>query len=83
MRRSISICPTPINQISDLSPLANLQALTLLRLSGNQITDLSVLVDNTGIGSGDTVYVDKNPLSEYAIVGQIPALEARGVRVIQ
>jgi len=47
----------------------------------NQIGDVKPLVDNTGLGDGDEVWLSENPLSEQSINEYIPALEARGVTV--
>jgi hypothetical protein len=69
------------NQISDISPVQNLTNLTGLVLSYNQINDIQPLVDNTGLSSGDRVYLSNNPLNCYSISYLIPDLEAKGVIV--
>ena len=69
------------NSISDISPLAGLNNLIWLELHNNSISDLSPLADNTGLGPGDTVIVNGNPLNNAAINIHIPALQDRGVRV--
>ncbi len=69
------------NQITDLGPLANLTNLFKLFLKSNQITDLGPLVANSGLGSGDVLTLEDNPLSCEAVNVQLPALEARGVGV--
>ncbi len=75
------------NQISNISALANLTNLTYLRLYGNQISDIKPLVDNSGINSGDTVYLYDslfarvNPLSTTSCTVYIPQLQSRGVTV--
>ena len=69
------------NSITDVSALSGLTSLTNLRLNGNSITDLSPLVANTGLGSGDQVNIQNNPLSTTSINTHIPALQGRGVRV--
>lgn len=69
------------NHISDIDPLTPLTNLRELRLANNQITDIMALINNTGIDSGDVVYLEGNPLSQYAINTEIPTLEARGVVV--
>ena len=69
------------NAISDISPLRELTNLTELNLGDNAIADLSPLVTNTGLGSGDTVNVQINPLSSVSIDTHIPALQSRGVAV--
>jgi len=69
------------NQITDISPLQNLSNLSYVRLWDNQITDIKPLVDNSGIGNGDIVGLDDNPLDEVSINEYIPVLQARGVLV--
>ena len=69
------------NEIVDVSPLATLTNLNWLGLSGNEIRDVRPLVASTGLGRGDEVDLRRNPLSDQAINEQIPALEARGVKV--
>jgi hypothetical protein len=69
------------NQITNIEPLANLVNLVDLNLFGNQISDIQPLIDNTGLGSGDVVSIQSNPLSQHTIDVLIPALEARGVTV--
>ena len=69
------------NNISDISPVAGLTYLRWLDLSSNNISDISSLVANTGLGDGDTVYVQGNPLSHLSIHTHIPILQSRGVRV--
>ena len=69
------------NSVSDLSPLAELNGLTFLQIDGNLVSDLSPLVANTGLGDGDEVYVQDNPLSYASIHTHIPILLERGVTV--
>jgi len=69
------------NQISDLSPLAGLTQLNNLDLSGNQLCDMTILLQSPGIGNGDSVNVSNNPLRPAACVRQIPMLAARGASV--
>ena len=69
------------NSVSDLSPLAELNGLTFLQIDGNLVSDLSPLVANTGLGDGDVVYVQDNPLSYASINTHIPILLERGVEV--
>ena len=70
------------NQITDLSPLAGLTALKWLRLSHNQISDIGPLVANAGWENGGSVFLAENPLSTRSREVHIPALQARGVRVV-
>ncbi len=69
------------NRISDLSPLAGLTNLKKVVLISNSISDLSPLVANTGLGNGDEIYVNANPLSYQSIHTHIPTLQSRGVTV--
>ena len=69
------------NNIANLSPLAELTSLKKLRLGHNSISDISALVANTGLGVGDEIYVQGNPLSYLSIHAHIPALQSRGVMV--
>ena len=69
------------NGITNISSLVDLTNLKELWLEDNAISDLSLLVANMGLGRGDKVVVDDNPLSDISINTHIPALEDRGVRV--
>ena len=69
------------NNITDISPLADLTHLTRLELWGNYISDISPLVANTGLGGGDQVLLNDNPLSSASIKTYVPALQSRGVTV--
>ena len=71
----------PSNAISDISPLSDLTNLTGLWLGNNRISDISPLVANTGLGSGDRIFVNNNPLSSVSIKTHIPALQGRGVTI--
>ena len=70
-----------LNLIVDVGPLASLTNLWWLDLEHNEIQDIGPLVANPGLAEGDWVQLGGNPLSDQAINEQIPALEARGVRV--
>lgn len=69
------------NNVSDVSAVSGLTNLTLIDLSDNSISDLSPIVANAGLGEGDTVRVEGNPLSAESINTHIPTLQARGVEV--
>ena len=69
------------NQIVDLSPLNQLTNLQELWIGDNQIEDLAPLIANTGLGSGDEVFLAGNPLNTQSLNEHIPALKARGVDV--
>jgi hypothetical protein len=70
-----------MNQVSDLAPVTGLVNLRAINLVYNLITDIQPLVDNTGLGAGDAVYLGGNALSRHALDVQIPALQARGIAV--
>lgn len=69
------------NQIVDISSLTNLVNLAAVNLDNNQIVDIYPLVLNTGLSTGDYLYLRGNPLSSISINTYIPQLEARGVWV--
>jgi len=96
IREAISKPNGPIN-ISDLESLTTLEAEELgisnltgleycvnlyeLNLSSNNISDISPLIENSGLAVEDTVYLNGNPLSTTSINVYIPQLETRGVDV--
>ncbi len=69
------------NSITDISAVSRLTNLTELSLWGNSISDISPLVANTGLGSGDEILLQRNPLSYLSIHTHIPTLQSRGVTV--
>ena len=74
----LDIWGTPI---SDISPVVGLTNLTVVGLGYNSISDISPLIANTGLGKGDEVYVQGNPLSYLSIHTHILILQSRGVAV--
>ncbi len=78
---NLTLLQLAYNNISDISALAGLTNLTYLTLGGNNIKDLSPLVANKGLGEGDRIYVNRNPLNAVSIDTHIPALRSRGVQV--
>ena len=68
--------------IGDLTGLEFAINLTSAHLRDNNITDLSPLTANMGLGTGDEVDVRGNPLSYSSIHTHIPTLRERGVSVI-
>jgi len=72
------------NPLTDIGPLSNLINLEELRIRGNQISDISPLLQNEGLGDEpevDTVWLTDNPLSPDSINIYIPELRRRGVTV--
>ncbi len=68
--------------ISDLTGLESATNLTYLSLNDNNISDISPLIANTGLGSRDHVHLWGNPLSSLSLNDYIPALRGRGIRVV-
>lgn len=66
------------NFITDVSALARLSELTDLDLSGNLIRDPSPLLQNVGLGDGDSLDISSNPANDGSVYR---ALERRGVQV--
>lgn len=69
------------NAIQQLDSLEFLTGLDNVNLRNNQITDVAPLVANEGLGLGNFVTLDLNPLSETAYLKQVPTLRERGVNV--
>ena len=67
------------NATEDLSPLEDLAELEELYLMSNAIRDIGPLVANGGLGEGDYVDLQKNPLEQPGACPDILALRARGV----
>ncbi len=66
------------NSITDISALSGLTSLTGLSLFGNpNLTDIQPLLDNTGLGAGDTVDLQSTSVS----CTDVAALQAKGVTV--
>ncbi len=64
--------------ISDVTPLSGLVNLVTLKLTENILSTIDPLLDNPGLGSGDTVILDGNPLCNTS---GIDTLRGRGVTV--
>lgn len=65
--------------LGDVGPLSVLTELTSLNLSSNEITDITPLVENPGIGDGDEVSIMQNPIDCLDQASNIQALRDRGV----
>lgn len=61
--------------------LIGLTQMEYLHLAGNEIVDVGPLLQNTGLGAGDQINLQYNPLSQQSIDEHIPALQARSVIV--
>ena len=53
-----------------------------LGISNNQISDISYLVNNPGLGEGDGIDLRGNPLNDEAYDSHIPALQEIGVNLL-
>ena len=69
------------NLIVSIESLAGLESLVDLNLANNLIADLFPLLDNDGLGSGDSLDVLGNPLAQASVCNVILSLVARGVAV--
>ena len=67
--------------LSNISPVAGLSRLKKITLNHCLISDISPLVENTGLGQGSIVDVRLNPLSYVSLHTHIPELQSRGVTV--
>ena len=65
----------------DLSVVEGMTALKVLRLDGTGVEDLSPLVRNAGLGSGDQVYLRSVPNLNADAEQHIATLRGRGVQV--
>jgi hypothetical protein len=70
------------NNIMDINALSGLSKLSYVDLSMNEISDISPLVDNEGMGDGDTIYMTSNPINCTDQAANIQALRNRGVDLV-
>ena len=69
------------NDIEDVSALRLMSSLAEVYLANNRISDISDLAANDGLGRGDYLELQGNPLDADAHATHIPALLERGVTV--
>ena len=69
------------NDIEDVSALRGMTSLAEVYLANNRISDISDLAANDGLGRGDYLELQGNPLDADAHATHIPALLERGVTV--
>ena len=81
-KANLTIVYLNYNDITDVTALQGATAIQRLYLDFNSIVDISPLVANAGLGSGDELDLEGNPLSVESINTHIPTLEARGVTVV-
>ncbi len=70
------------NSLTDISPLSSLTSLSRLYLRHNCLTGIHALTSNTGLGQGDHIALEWNPLVASAVAGDLAALRGRGVTVL-
>ena len=68
--------------LRDVSVVERMVALKVLRLDGTDVRDLKPLVDNTGLGSGDQVYLRNLPNLNADAEQHVATLRGRGVSVV-
>jgi Leucine-rich repeat (LRR) protein len=72
------------NGFNDISALASLENLAELHFGGNQVTDISALIENAGLGDGDEINMQNNNLdltTGSQNMNDINTLIARGCEV--
>ena len=69
------------NAVADVSALRGMTSLGEVYLANNRISDISDLAANDGLGRGDYLELQGNPLDADAHATHIPALRERGVTV--
>ncbi|MCA9445222.1 MAG: leucine-rich repeat domain-containing protein, partial [Candidatus Omnitrophica bacterium] len=69
------------NRVIGIAPLAGLTSLTSLNLYNNNIRDIQPLVENSGLGEGDWININENPLGCESAGDDIPELVSRGITV--
>lgn len=73
-----------MNRVEDIMPLAGLTQIRELSISHNRIADIGPLLDNAGLGVGDTVFLRNNLFAETPgspAAEAIRTLRQRGVSV--
>ena len=73
------------NTIADVSPLSGLSQLTYLYLRNNKVTDVSPLVGLNLTGTelnSIGLYLQMNPLNYASINTHIPAMQAKGIKIV-
>ncbi len=79
--KSLTFLGLSWNFIEDVSPLRGLTSLNDLRVWHNRVTDIRALVENVGLGKGDYIELNDNPIPCGENAVQIQTLRSRGARV--
>ena len=69
------------NEIISIETLKYLTNIKYLDLRNNDIIDIFSLTENPGLGAGDVIYLNQNPLNDESKNSYIPALLQKGVTV--
>jgi hypothetical protein len=69
------------NRVVDLGPLRGLTELSTVNAQANRIESVTPLVQNTGIGAGDLLWLRENPIDCQAESQNLAALVALRVGV--
>ena len=70
-------CPVlGFGKIADISALSNLTKLEILNLAANDVSDLTPLLENEGLGTGDIINLVGNPLAAAPGTANRQAIEA-------
>ena len=78
---SLEILNLTNNKIVGVQPAASLSGIRYLYIGRNDINDVSPLLENDGLGSGDEVWLEQNPLDGTSVYTHIPRMLERGIDV--
>ena len=67
------------NPIRDITALSKLTELKIIFMFSPNISNISPLLSNTGLGSGDKIYLGSSQLDNYSLSVVVPELKSRGV----
>jgi Leucine-rich repeat (LRR) protein len=73
-----------VNNITDITPLEGLTNLSILYLHNNNISKIKALINNCdagGLGEGDVIYLNYNPLDDEGVQEGISYLSDKGVTI--
>ena len=85
LRNSLAMETLDLNRnegLRDISVVERMVALKVLRLDGTDVRDLSPLVRNAGLGSGDQVYLRNLPNLNADAEQHVATLRGRGVYIV-
>ncbi|MDA0323141.1 MAG: leucine-rich repeat domain-containing protein [Verrucomicrobia bacterium] len=79
--RNLEVLDLRHNRVGSIDALRNLEQIKVLLLDHNLVQDLSPLVENTGIGTGDRISLNDNDLDCEKAKQPLEALRGRGADV--